>query len=237
MYIIRLDDASEYSDVKKWNKMQLLLDKFQIKPIVGIIPNNNDESLISKYSKNDNFWDLALEWQKNGWIIALHGFSHKYITEVGGINPVQNRSEFAGVDLKNQKKKIFCGVKILKEKGLFPQVFFAPSHTFDSNTLIALKECSNIRIISDTIANDIYYKDDIFFIPQQSGRVRKLPFKVVTFCYHPNEMTDDDFNELENFINENRSKFTNVSLPLNKKRKKSIFDCLLEKIYFFKRKI
>ena len=79
----------------------------------------------------------------------------------------------------------------MREHGIDPKVFFAPAHTFDNNTLIALKECSNIRIISDTIANDIYTKYGFTFVPQQAGRVRKQPFRTVTFCYHPNTMNDD----------------------------------------------
>jgi predicted deacetylase len=87
----------------------------------------------------------------------------------------------------------------MREHGIDPKVFFAPAHTFDNNTLIALKECSNIRIISDTIANDVYSQFGFTFVPQQSGRVRKLPFKTVTFCYHPNVMNDDEFVRLEKF--------------------------------------
>lgn len=73
------------------------------------------------------------------------------------------------------------GVDVLKGHDIKPKVFFAPSHIFDENTLVALKEESDIRIISDTIANDVYFENDFYFIPKQSGRVRKLPFKVCTF--------------------------------------------------------
>jgi len=62
-----------------------------------------------------------------------------------------------------QKQKIRDGYAILKEYGLTPKYFFAPSHTFDENTLVALKECSDIRIISDTIATKPYKKVTLFF--------------------------------------------------------------------------
>lgn len=39
-YILRLDDASDYMDVKKWQRMEELLDRHGIKPLVGIIPDN-----------------------------------------------------------------------------------------------------------------------------------------------------------------------------------------------------
>lgn len=119
--------------------------------------------------------------EKKGWIIALHGYEHVFETTSGGINPVNNKSEFAGVNLEKQKKKISAGIEIFNENNIYPKVFFAPAHTFDENTLQALKDCSDIRIISDTIANDSYYYNGFTFVPQQSGKVRNLPLKLIHF--------------------------------------------------------
>ena len=235
MYIIRLDDASNYMNHDNWNKMELLLEKYNIKPIVGIIPNNKDKDLL-KYKKDDSFWNKAIKWQDKGWTIAMHGYEHVYCTNDGGINPVQKRSEFAGNDLKTQENKIGRGFSVLKEKGLIPKVFFAPSHTFDENTLIAIKNKTDIRIISDTIANDVYYKDDLFFIPQQSGIARNLPFRIVTFCYHPNEMKNEDFVNLERFIIKNKDKFIDLSDVVLKKRKLNIYDKILTAKHIFNTK-
>ena len=44
-YIIRLDDASHFSNFKKWNKIERILDKYNIKPIVAVIPENMDNSI------------------------------------------------------------------------------------------------------------------------------------------------------------------------------------------------
>ena len=66
--------------------------------------------------------------------------------------------EFAGVPLGIQRQKIRDGVQIFREHGIEPDVFFAPSHTMDLNTIEALKEESKIRIISDTIADRPYSK-------------------------------------------------------------------------------
>ena len=118
--------------------------------------------------------------------------------------------------------------------GLSQKVFFAPSHTFDENTINALMESSNIRTISDTIANSIYTKDGITYVPQQSGRVRNLPFKVVTFCYHPNTMKDKDFVILGNFLKENQEKFEAFK-DFKTSRKFNLFDQLLKFIYFARR--
>lgn len=51
MYLIRLDDASEFMDIDKWTTMEILLDNYRIKPIVGVIPDNNDGDFTGKYEK------------------------------------------------------------------------------------------------------------------------------------------------------------------------------------------
>lgn len=233
MYIIRLDDACDKRDVIKWNRIETILDKYNIKPIVGIIPKCKDPDM-EKYPVDDKFWDRAIGWQNKGWNIALHGYEHVFCTTAGGVNPVNNYSEFAGVSLENQKIKIEKGVGILKEHGLNPTIFFAPAHTFDLNTLQALKEVSEIRIISDTISYDKYYDGGFTFIPQQSGRVRNLPLKTVTFCYHPNLMKEEDYEVLEQFIKDNRSKFSDCSIT-SSKRKLNLLDKILRYLYFSRR--
>ena len=234
MYLLRLDDASQYMNKTNWQKMEQLLDQYSIKPIVGVIPINRDKELL-KYGVVEEFWELAKNWQTKGWTIALHGCTHVYETEDGGINPVNMRSEFAGLSLDRQKKKIRTGYSELLSHEIYPELFYAPSHTFDLNTLEALKEETNIRVISDTVANDVYFENDFFFIPQQSGHVRKLPFKTVTFCYHPNTMKDIDFDVLEHFLKQYRDRFGAVSIRSLMKKRKSIYDRALRKLYFIRR--
>lgn len=233
-YILRLDDAAERMDIAKWNRVEILLDKYNIKPLVGVIPNCQDP-MMKEYPIDSSFWNKVNEWKNKGWIIALHGYNHVYSTNKGGINPVNNRSEFAGVPLEQQKEKVREGVKIFHKNGHNPKVFFAPSHTFDENTIKALKEESNIRIISDTVANKSYQQYGMTFVPQQSGQVRKLPFHLVTFCYHPNTMKEQDFFLLESFLIQNNKKFVNFPIEQSS-RKMSVYDRLLRKMYFARRR-
>lgn len=231
-YYLRLDDASDYMNLMKWRRLEELLDKYGVKPIFGIIPKNADESLVSTYERNPNFWSLVHSWMEKGWIPAMHGYEHRYLTKDGGINPVNKRSEFAGLSYGEQAEKIRRGYKILLEHGIKPEIFFAPSHTFDENTLEAIKNETPIRVISDTIAWDVYKKGDFWFIPQQSGSVRKLPFKTVTFCYHPNTMTDIGFSRLEKYLF--TSGISNISVLSIKDSERgfSIIDRLLGKLYY-----
>lgn len=215
--------------------MEKLLDKYEVKPIFGIIPKNGDESLVSKYEQNPNFWSLMHSWIDKGWTPAMHGYEHRYVTKEGGINPVNKRSEFAGLPYNEQTEKIRDGYRILLLHNVKPKIFFAPSHTFDENTLKAIKNETPIRIISDTVAWSVYKRGDFYFIPQQSGNVRKLPFKTVTFCYHPNTMNDKAYQELEKFIMRHKTEFTcSTNLILNK-RKKNLFDSILQRLYLARR--
>ncbi len=236
MYLIRLDDASEYWDKQKWHRMADLLDKYEIKPIFGIIPDNKFE-LHMKYEKDTDFWDTVDLWIKNRYTPALHSYQHIYCTESGGINPVNFRSEYAGLTFEEQCIKIEKGNEILLNHGIEAEIFFAMAHTFDINTLKALKEKSDIRIISDTVATDVYFENEFHFIPQQTGSVRKLPFKTVTFCYHPNTMTDDTFEKLEKFIIKNKCKFIAYRDINFQKRKLNFIDKFFRFLYFSIRRL
>lgn len=228
-YIMRLDDACPKRDIAKWDRMEALLDKYGIKPLVGVIPDCKDPDM-DCYAEDIDFWTKrVLCWQVKGWQLALHGYNHVFKTNCGGINPVNNRSEFAGVPLEEQKQMISNGVSILRSHGINPKVFFAPAHTFDENTIKALLEVSDIRVISDTPANKPYSKYGITFVPQQSGRVRKLPFNSVTFCYHPNAMNEKNFDNLEKFLQQNQF----VDFPIDgSARKISLVDKILMRIYY-----
>ncbi|CUU68463.1 Uncharacterized protein conserved in bacteria [Campylobacter hyointestinalis subsp. hyointestinalis] len=235
-YIIRLDDASYRRDIKKWDRMEKLLLTYHICPLVGLIPQNEDPALMFE---EDKLYQKTLDrWKDLGWVFALHGFNHVYKISMGGggLNPVNEHSEFVGVPLEEQRIKIKKGIKILSTYGIEPLVFFAPSHTFDKNTLIALKKESQIRIISDTISNKPYNEYGFTFVPQQSGSVRKLPFDLVTFCYHPNTMEENDFLKLESFLKIYQKDF--IKFPLEYvERKKNIYDKFLSFAYFSLRKI
>ena len=230
---IRLDDACEKMNIPNWGRIEALLDRYGIAPLVGIIPHCEDPDM-ADYPVDPLFWDETVpRWVKKGWVLALHGWNHVCITNQGGLNPAQKRSEFAGVPLETQKQKITDGVQVFREHDIEPAVFFAPSHTFDENTLEALKACSDIRIISDTIASKPYTKYGFTFIPLQSGVVRKLPFDTVTFCYHPSVMQEADFARLETFLEENHSQFKSFEAKPST-RKRTLYDDLMRTLYHIK---
>ena len=110
-YILRLDDACPTMDVAKWDRIEKICDKFLIRPIIAVVPNNKDKKLI-KNTIDINFWNKVRIWQNKGWHIALHGHDHIYISNSSGLVPFNNKSEFAGVNLKIQLEKIQKGINI-----------------------------------------------------------------------------------------------------------------------------
>lgn len=239
-YLIRLDDACPYMDRVKWQRMEDVLDKYDVKPLVGIIPANADPKTMIN-PEDGGFWKKAHSWEGKGWKIALHGYDHCYTSEGGlqGLNPMWKRSEFAGKPLVIQREKIKKGVAIMREYGINPNYFFAPSHTFDENTLTALREETDIRIISDTIGRWPYRIGDFWFIPQIKGRCIKVSMSgIYTFCFHPNTMSDAAFQNLENFLGKYKAQFIGFDdIDLSHYGRKSLFDKMLSWGFFTIRKM
>ncbi len=239
-YLLRLDDACPTMDSLKWSRIEDVLDSHGIKPMVGIIPNNEDSE--QRIVQEDNsFWEKVQKWEDKKWAIAMHGYNHCYTSNEGlnGLNPIWRRSEFAGLSVSEQKEKLRKGVAIMRAHGINPKYFFAPSHTFDENTLVALREESDIRIISDTIATKPYKREDFVFIPQFSGQCRKMLLSgVYTFCLHPNTMKYDDIQLTDKFLDKHRSEFICFDdIKFDKVNKKSLFDRLLCAGYFAMRRL
>ena len=78
--LIRLDDIAENMNWESMDKVEQLFDKYKIKPVLGIIPDNKDHELLS-YPKKNNFWSKVKEWDDKGWEIAMHGLTHVYDTD------------------------------------------------------------------------------------------------------------------------------------------------------------
>ena len=54
--LIRIDDIAENMNWEAMKKAENLFDKYSIKPVLGVIPNNKDDEFLS-FPKKDNFWD------------------------------------------------------------------------------------------------------------------------------------------------------------------------------------
>ena len=239
--LIRLDDIAENMKWEYMKKCETIFDKYSIKPILGVIPNNKDKDLLN-YEKNENFWEQVRNWQKKGWEISMHGFSHLYDKKTNKLDlfGYGGDSEFFGHDFENQKEKIQKGLKKFADEGIKIRSFFAPNHTYDQNTLKAVKDCG-IKNIIDGYGIAPYKHKDLVFIPQLFYKEIMLPFGIQSTQTHINYWSDNDYLKFENFISQNSSKIISFDHALNKANNKFLFkiinyttEKILKTIRFFR---
>lgn len=194
---IRLDDITPDMNWEKFDIIRGIFEKYDVKPIIGVVPDNRDKTLSVNPARED-FWEIVCELQKLGWLIAQHGYQHTYVTKDAGLLGINPFSEFAGLPFCEQKEKILKGQEILHKHGVCAKMFMAPGHTYDKNTLKALKELG-FTAVTDGYSNAPYHYMGLDFIPCTLARP-KLPDQVDTLCLHINNMRQDDFEELDRFI-------------------------------------
>jgi hypothetical protein len=203
-YIIRLDDASEFMDFNKWNPFFEILDKFNVKPIIAVIPFNKDPKLAVR-SCDIEFWNKVRHWQQKEYRIALHGYEHLYSNSNPGIIGMNKYSEFAGVSLEKQSEMLLKAYRKFEDEGINTEIFVAPAHSFDKNTLISLRMVTNIKYISDGFFLNPVIKYNLKWIPQQLWSPKKKLRGVWTICYHPESSDVNLLNLLDLFLKNNSS--------------------------------
>lgn len=208
-YFFRLDDIAPNMNWENFYWLRKLFKQRGVKPLLAIIPDSQDPELL-KYPGNPDFWGIINELYHDGWIITQHGYQHLYKTKDGGILNINFRSEFAGLDFQAQNYQIAAGKQIMREKSIDPEIFVAPSHSFDKNTIRALLQ-NGFNYISDGIALYPFKKRGLIWLPQIFWRPRKFMAGLITIALHPNTMSREDLVVLQNFIEVNRNKIGNFS--------------------------
>ncbi len=198
---IRMDDITPDMDWEKFLRFKKLLDDYDIKPLIGVVPDNKDKKL-SLNEEREDFWDYVKDLQQNGWVIAMHGLNHLYSTKKAGLFPIGSKSEFAGLSFSKQDEMIRIGKQILFNHGIVTDIFMAPSHSFDRNTLRALKN-NGFYVVTDGFGKTPFRSYDMVFYPISVVRSKSLKDTTdgtVTFVYHANTMKDKDFEDLEKLL-------------------------------------
>ena len=239
-YIIRLDDACPTMNHEKWNRMEQILDRYGICPIVGVIPENRDPDF--SWESDLDFWDRVKMWQRKGWTIALHGLHHTLQEHEPGRGYYQKshsvHTEFAGVPLDAQRKMLVKGIQVLRAHDIIPTCFFAPAHTYDTNTVQALKEFQEIRFVSDGYALQAFQRDGMIFLPSICDGPFAMPFGLYTYVFHPSVMKEENFIRLEKFLKKNHGDVIDTATALKYVRKSQGIDGkLIENGIYFARKI
>ena len=215
--LIRIDDVCENMDWKLMSKLESLFDKYSIKPVLGVIPHNKDDSFFS-FPRNDNFWEQVRNWQSKGWEIVQHGYTHIYDKLCEKKSDYFNYgggSEFFGHSLEVQEKRIRSGLEKFKREKINIRSFFAPNQTYDKNTFLALKNCG-IKEVIDGYGLMPYYENDIKFIPQLFEKIILLPFGIQSTKLHLHTWKDTDYENFENFIKTNSKKVISYDQALSK---------------------
>ncbi len=215
--LIRIDDVCENMDWELMNKLEALFDKYSVKPVLGVIPNNKDEDFLA-FSRNDNFWDQVRKWQDKGWEIVQHGYTHIYDKLCKKKSDYFNYgggSEFFGHSLDTQETRIKKGLEKFKKEEIKIRAFFAPNQTYDENTFIALKN-NGIKEIIDGYGLMPYTEKDIKFIPQLFEKVVLLPFGIQSTKLHLHKWKEIDYINFERFIQKNSNKIITYDQALAK---------------------
>ncbi len=206
-YLIRIDDICEGLNIVNFYKLIDIFNKFEVKPIIAVIPFNKDKKLIFPESiYGEKFWKLIHKLEKEfKWKVGVHGYEHNYITNNGGILQINNFSEFAGLEYSEQYSKIQKAIKIMNNHNISSDLFIAPGHSFDSTTI---KVLADIGI--ETVSDGFYSypgkdKNGLFWIPQQLWEFKYKEKGVWTVNFHINNWKDDDFNKLIKNLEKYRS--------------------------------
>lgn len=200
----RLDDITADMDYAKFDRIRAMFHAAGVKPLIGVVPDPQDPKL--HYREPDpGFWDLVHELQADGWVVSMHGLTHIYTTTSGGMLPLNRQSEFAGLPYEQQEDMIRKGREILASHGIDTDIFMAPSHSYDANTIKALLANGFTRM-TDGFGTQPYTYKGMTFYPISFNRGKVLQNKAgagcTTFVLHTNVMEESDFAYYERVLRE-----------------------------------
>jgi len=215
--LIRIDDIAENMNWELMDKSEKLFDKYKIKPLLGIIPENKDPELRT-HPHNSEFWKRVKIWRDKGWEISMHGYTHVYSqrTKKKDYFNYGGQSEFFGLSYNSQIDRIKLGIKKFKDNGINVRSFFAPNHTYDINTFKALND-SGIKIVIDGYGLFPFHKFNLFFVPQLFYKEIILPIGIQATQIHLNNWNDKDFEKFEKLISKNSEKIVDIDYIYNLK--------------------
>ncbi len=231
---IRLDDITMNMDWDRFIRVKKILDEAGISPLIGVVPCSRDENLDhmkdavnwpeevrqSIPADKKAFAEYIRGLRSKGWVVAVHGYDHVYRTKKAGLFPLNRQSEFAGCDYEDQLDRLRLAMDEMYSMDIDTDIFMAPSHSYDMNTLKALYEVG-IRCLTDGFGNVPYrryiriggLKRPLDFYPIAIKRNDCISDKYgyTTMVLHTNTMTDNDISGLREMIGSGRDHFIDYS--------------------------
>lgn len=207
--LIRFDDVCPTMNWTVWDEVEAALLDLDIRPILAVVPDNQDPKL-RVAPPRDDFWSRVRSWKARGWTVGIHGYQHVYTTRLAGLVGINPQSEFAGVPFEHQAEMLGKGMAILRAQDIVPDLWIAPAHSFDRNTLTALHG-QGIRTLSDGLhhwpARD---RNGMLWIPQQLWDFWEARPGVWTVCKHVNRWTRQDLDQFKEDLRRNQPRITDV---------------------------
>lgn len=204
-YIFRIDDVTPGMDWPCFWAVMQLFQRHGIQPLLGVVPDNRDPNL-NRHPPYLRFWETLRELVASDRVdIAQHGYQHILVhrPQASLLGPAygirREVSEFAGDTYTDQTFRIREGQMILKRHGITTSYWMAPNHSFDHNTLLALRE-NGFTAVSDGVALFPYSAEGLVFVPQTSWKPRWMPLGVHTICLHTNTVTPQYVKQLRLFL-------------------------------------
>lgn len=204
---VRLDDIAPDMNWERFLKFKALLDRYQVKPLIGVVPDNKDIHLKDGNVEDcplgaEGFWEYIRELEKESWVIAMHGCYHRYTTHRGGLFPLNNFSEFAGLPFEKQRELLSYGKKCLEKKGIKTHIFMAPAHSYDRNTLKALRE-TGFTALTDGFGSKPYHFKGLTFYPISFHLAATFKKKkgYSTMVVHAATVSEEDLKRYEDYFN------------------------------------
>ncbi len=199
---IRLDDITDGMDWTKFLRFKELMDRYGVKPLIGVVPECRDEKLAIDAPRED-FWAYVRALSDDGWTIAMHGRYHVYTTRKGGLFPLNTQSEFAGIPYPEQERMIREGRAVLESRGISTDIFMAPAHSYDRNTVRALLS-NGFTKMTDGFGTAPYTDGQMTWYPISFKKSASLAAKdgITTFVVHCNTLDEKNFEEYEKIFRE-----------------------------------
>lgn len=201
--ILRLDDFSEYSSVRIWDEIINFANGNDVKLLIGLIPNCQDEELINIHDKEKRFgqerlWQYARDLQQSGHLIFMHGYQHVCgLKKYGRYSWTSLGSEFSS-KYEIQFEAIREAIELFKNNQVNVDGFMPPRHNFNLNTLKALRHFC-INTISDRYYNSLVTDDGFKYIPSRNSRYLKGQ-KMTSVTLHPDLDWCNDDGFFDNFL-------------------------------------
>lgn len=208
-FVLRIDDVVPGFPWEKFKPLEETILELGIRPVIGVVPDNQDASLNFEPLRAD-FFEQIRSWRRSGWTVAQHGYQHLYTSFGRDFLGRTRKSEFLGYSGPRQEEMLRKGKEVLEAEAVWDPVFMAPSHSFDETTLGAL-ESLGFRFVTDGWGVHPYEVRGLRFVPQLFATPRTLGPGLYTICLHIGTMSRSDVLAASIAIRQRAGKF--ISFP------------------------